>query len=522
VPKKRAAPKDGQEEGEEPARKSKKKAADKTAQVKKRLWSAEEGEADKKAGPVGANEGLHSKLTLDKQGNLFITMSNGERIPLEKDEEGRIKVPDSMPKFNVLNGKTLQQLFGENRVIPKAIRRKECSTTLFPALPLPPVFPNRAGKEGKEANSAALPNTAEGINDPNVDVMKLIANKVTIQKAEPKAKPKVYPPSGKGRASQGKTEGSDDVEVIATKNKPKEDADIVYLSDGSDDSIELIQETTPSKPSTPARMGGPRIQNVMGNAKIDLPPSVKNLSKSVTMSPVLPRHVTPTKNMSPLKDQWKPVITSSRSLNAVTTRMPSPGGSPRAAWKGQRSAIPNISPEVQITTARKPTPQRNLAVYRTPNQAFVPVTSLPRTGSDFAPVNQFVPINNQYNNSNQFRPVTNQFRPVTNQFVPVNSPQFVPLNSQSMVSVNPQPPRVRMLAGNTTITPLPSAGRAPVQNQGSPALTGQIVLVNTDKGFSYAVKLADGGTIFLTSEQVAKIREANSGKLTTMVTLHTN
>lgn len=447
---------------------------------------------------------LPNKLTLDKEGNMFITLGCGTKVHLKKDEDGKIVVPEGHDGLSMINGKTLDQLLGSGKVVQNKNKKSskkpvKRSTTLFPAVSQPTEI-----VQAKEWTPPVVKNKIQ-----LVDVKKL--TKGTSVQAKEWTPPlessssstsclKPGPPQVKTYFNRKKREGQKPsplqkvVTPLPKKNTQPEE--VVLLSDGSDDSIEVIKETEPKSSNQNAV---PRIESVIGNATVDSFAS-KPLTKSVTMTPVVKK---PTASSASKKSpQWSPVISNTVSLEPVssTGRVPPPG-----------------APQVVITPAKNVPARRNLqqtGVFHqpSPNQSFVPVNTLPmrQAQSQFVPVNQMVPVANQFQPTAQVVGLGNQYVVSNSQFSQMGNPYLInSAPTYQYVSVTPTP------------VPMPLPIRA-FDVGLPPGLTGQIVLANGDNNeFSYAFKLDDGGLIFLSNEQVSKIRAANGGKLTTMVQFQT-
>ncbi|KAJ1524951.1 hypothetical protein ONE63_009807 [Megalurothrips usitatus] len=459
---------------------------------------------------------LPNKLTLDKEGNMFITLGCGTKVSLEKDSEGRIIVPEGHEGLSMIRGKTLEQLVGSGKVVQNRkrkqeeyseIRRMNHSTTLFPALPppggivqakewTPPVVRDNVQAKGLNKHLSGTSVQAKEWTPP---LEKKLAPSVTVSSTlGATSQPAVKTYANRSRKVQPKQVPEKRAFISSSVKKATQPEEVVVLSDGSDDSIEVIKET---EPKGSVQKAGPRIQSVVGNAKVDSF-APKPLTNSVTMTPVIvAKKQSPKRNPKKSK-QWSPVISNTVSLGS-SGRVPAPG-----------------APQVVITPAKNVQARRNLqqtGVFHqpTPNQSFVPVSAFPVRQSQAQ--QQFVPMN-------QMVPIANQFQPVT---------QVVGMNNQYIVS-NSTFPHI----GNSYVLNTPTYQYVPVAPvpQGPlplpvsafdiglpPGLTGQIVLANADNNqFSYAFKLDDGGLIFLTNDQVSKIRAANGGKLTTMVQFQTH
>ncbi|KAK3913182.1 hypothetical protein KUF71_022636 [Frankliniella fusca] len=465
---------------------------------------------------------LPNKLTLDKEGNMFITLGCGTKVQLGKDDEGRIIVPEGHAGLSMINGKTLDQLVGSGKVVQKKKRKSarpvdKQSTTLFPSEPQPTnrsttLFPAVSQPGGVVQAKEWTPPV---VNTYSQDSLVKPKVETSIQAKE------WTPPLGTISSSVSVTTGSTaplktyskrkNIEtqkhlsvtrvVPQTQTKKQsEPEEVVVLSDGSDDSIEVIKET---EPKTSKQNGVPRIESVIGNASVDFAP--KPLTKSVTMTPVFkPKNQPPSSCKNKTAAPWNPVISKTVSLEPApsSSRVPPPG-----------------APEVVITPAKKVQNRRTLqqtGVFQqpNPNQSFVSINPVPMRQAQ----QQFVPVN-------QVLPVTNQFQPLpqvvnmNNQYIVANPTPFAPMGSSYLVNAAPTYHYVPMAQ---TPGPLPLPVSA-FDLGLPPGLRGQIVLANGDNNqFSYAFKLDDGGLIFLSSEQVSKIRAANGGKLTTMIQLQTH
>lgn len=469
---------------------------------------------------------LPNKLTLDKEGNMFITLGCGTRVQLKKDDQGRIIVPEGHEGLSMIHGKTLDQLVGSGKVVQNKKKKKvnrpanRNSTTLFPSESQPAkrsttLFPAISQPGGivqaKEWTPPVVSNNMQiqGTSKPKVETsiqakewMPPVAKVVALTPAS-MAQLKTY---GNRKKNQTPLTVTRVVSQPQTKKKSEPD-EVVVLSDGSDDSIEVIKET---EPKNKKQNGVPRIESVIGNASVDSF-APKPLTKSVTMTPVAVT-LTPvfkSKNQSPSKggkkpNQWNPVISNTVSLEPASssTRVPPPG-----------------APQVVITPAKNVQNRRVLqstGVFHqpTPNQSFVPVNTIPMRQAQ----QQFVPMN-------QMMPVTNQFQPVAqvvgmnNQYIVANTAPFAPIGNSYLVNAAPSYQYVPMAQAPGPI-PLPVSA---FDLGLPPGLRGQIVLANGDNNqFSYALKLDDGGLIFLSNDQVSKIRAANGGKLTTMIQMQTH
>lgn len=488
--------------------------------------SQEEGEKN----PISMDSGqqksnqkmLPNKLTLDKEGNMFITLGCGTKVHLRKDEEGRIMVPEGNEGLSMIQGKTLEQLVGSGKVVqnkkrkpkkaPQTIKHNPSgdqffptkrSTTLFPAVGpgdivqakewMPPVV-----KKNIQVKSLAK---VQGVQvqakEWTPPLEKKISSSVTMV---PTGSGGTQPPVrtyAKQKNARAKPVNANIVSLQTQAKKKIEPADVVVLSDGSDDSIEVIKETEPSSKAKT----GPRIQSVVGNANVNSFAS-KPLTKSVTMTPVLK-----TKAETPKKNAWSPVITNTVSLEPVpsSSRVPAPG-----------------APQVVITPAKNAPARRNLqqgGAHNQPNTNIVTVSTVPMR----QPQQQFVPMNQMVSINNSFQPVAQvvSMNSMNNhQFLVANS-SYPQMGSPYLVNAGPTYHYVPVTATPAQV-PLPLPVSA-FDVGLPPGLTGQIVLANGDNNqFSYAFKLDDGGLIFLTNEQVSKIRAANGGKLTTMVQFQTH
>lgn len=502
---------------------------------------------------------LPNKLTLDKEGNMFITLGCGTKVSLEKDSEGRIIVPEGHEGLSMIRGKTLEQLVGSGKVVQNRkrkvksakslslqqedyseIRRMNHSTTLFPALPppggivqakewTPPVVRDNVQAKGLNKHLSGTSVQAKEWTPP---LEKKLAPSVTVSSTlGATSQPAVKTYANRSRKVQPKQVPEKRAFISSSVKKSTQPEEVVVLSDGSDDSIEVIKET---EPKGSVQKAGPRIQSVVGNAKVDSF-APKPLTNSVTMTPVIvAKKQSPKRNPKKSK-QWSPVISNTVSLepvsasgrisNTVSLEPVSASGrisnAVSLAPGGSSGRVPAPgAPQVVITPAKNVQARRNLqqtGVFHqpTPNQSFVPVSAFPVRQSQAQ--QQFVPMN-------QMVPIANQFQPVT---------QVVGMNNQYIVS-NSTFPHI----GNSYVLNTPTYQYVPVAPvpQGPlplpvsafdiglpPGLTGQIVLANADNNqFSYAFKLDDGGLIFLTNDQVSKIRAANGGKLTTMVQFQTH
>lgn len=470
---------------------------------------------------------LPNKLTLDKEGNMSITLGCGTKVYLKTDEQGRIMVPEGHEGLSMINGKTLEQLVGSGKVVQnkkkksnqaQSNRPPKRSTTLFPAESQPgevvqakewtPPVDDGGGyvKLEDHGTYVKVKDRTKLFGGTSIQAKEWtpplqkepLTSSVTIMPTTTQSGVQSQLRTYINRKKAPKPVSVTPVPLRIEKKKETTQPEEVFLSDGSDDSIEVIKETD-SKGSN--GNGGPRIQSVIGSATLDTF-KTKPLTKSVTMTPVLKSKpkTPPSGNRKP--SQWTPIIAKTVSLDtsaSTSSRVPSPG-----------------APQVVITPARNVPVRRNLqqtnAYQPTTNQAFVPMNSVSMrpAQTQFVPMNQMMPVNNQ------FQPVA-QVVGMNNQYIMTNT-SFPQTTTSYLVNTAPAYQYV-------PIAPAPMQMALPVNalDIGLPAgLTGQIVLANGDNNqFSYAFKLDDGGLIFLSNEQVSKLRAANGGKLTTMVQLQT-
>lgn len=455
---------------------------------------------------VNQKKMLPNKLTLDKEGNMFITLGCGTRVHLRKDEDGRIVVPEGHEGLSMISGKTLDQLLGSGKVVQNKKKNQsrptKRSTTLFPASSqptdivqakewTPPVMNNAEPmKEMQKFQSGTSVQAKEWT--PPLD--KEFAPPLPVASSSSPIGPQLKTYANRKQIKEGnqKLVSSSKMAVVPLTKKASSPDEVVVLSDGSDDSIEVIKEAEAKSSNT---SGVPRIESVIGNATDSFAP--KPLTNSVTMTPVMKSS---TNSSSSKVNSWSPVISNSISLEPVPSsgRVRSPG-----------------APQVVITPAKNVVPRRNLqqtGVFNlpTPNQSFIPMNSIPlrQAQSQFVPVNQMVSVNNPFQPVAQVVGMGNQYVLASNPFPPMGN-QYV-MNTASTFQYVPVAPAPVPLPVSAFDVGLP------------PGLTGQIVLANGDNNqFSYAFKLDDGGLIFLSNEQVSRIRAANGGRLTTMVQFQT-